>query len=106
MISQNQIDEIVEKIAMNYDPERILLFGSYANGNPNDDSDLDFIIIKNTDKPKHQRGREIRRFLIGSKVPIDLKVYTPQEFDSEQKSDFSFLSSVIKGTKILYERKN
>ena len=106
MISQNKIDDIVNKIAQNYNPEKILLFGSYANGQPNDESDLDFIIIKDTDKPRHKRGREVRKFLIGSMVPIDLKIYTPGEFESEQKSGYSFLSSIIKGTKLLYERKD
>jgi predicted nucleotidyltransferase len=106
MISQSKIDDIVNKIAQNYDPEKILLFGSYANGQANEDSDLDFIIIKNTDKPRYKRGREVRKLLIGSMVPIDLKVYTPSEFESEQKSKYSFLSSVIEGTKLLYERKD
>ncbi len=106
MISQNKIDDIVNKIAQNYNPEKILLFGSYANGQPNDESDLDFIIIKDTDKPRHKRGREVRKFLIGSMVPIDIKIYTPDEFESEQKSGYSFLSSIIKGTKLLYERKD
>jgi predicted nucleotidyltransferase len=106
MISQNKIADIVNKIAQSYNPEKIFLFGSYANGRPNDDSDLDFIIIKNTDLPRHKRGREVRKLLIGAMVPIDLKVYTPSEFDSEQKLRYSFLSSVIEGTKLLYERKD
>ena len=106
MISQIKISNIVNKIAINYKPERILLFGSYAQGSANEDSDLDFIIIKQTDTPKHKRGREVRRFLIGSMVPIDLKIYTPQEFDTEKNIDYSFLNSAIKGAKVLYERKD
>ena len=53
MISKTKISDIVNKIAKNYDPDKIILFGSYATGTANDDSDLDFIIVKNTDKPKH-----------------------------------------------------
>jgi len=104
MISDKKINEIVNKIAKNYDPEKIYLFGSYANGFPDENSDLDFIIVKNTDKPKHKRGREVRKDLIGSMVPIDLKVYTPGEFESEQKSDYTFLNSIMKEIKLLYER--
>jgi len=63
MISRTKISDIVNKIAVNYKPERILLFGSYANDLANEDSDLDFIIIKKTDTPKHKRGREVRKFI-------------------------------------------
>ena len=46
MISKTKISNIVNRIAENYDPEKIILFGSYATGTANDDSDLDFIIVK------------------------------------------------------------
>lgn len=106
MISKAKISELVDKISQNYKPDRILLFGSYANGTANEDSDLDFIIIKQTSTPKHKRGREVRRFLLGSNVPIDLKIYTPSEFDSECILDYSFLNSAIKASEVLYERKD
>jgi len=105
MISNSKISDIVNKIAINYNPDKILLFGSYATGKATDDSDLDFIVIKNTDTPKQKRGREIRRYLLGSLVPIDLKIYTPDEFTQESHNDYSFLSSAIKDSKIVYERK-
>ena len=105
MISNSKISEIINKIAQHCDPEKILLFGSYANGTADEDSDLDFIIVKQTDLPKHKRGREVRKHLIGSMVPMDLKIYTPLEYESELKLNYSFLNSVIKESKILYERK-
>ena len=106
MKNNTKIFQIVEKIVNNYDPEKILLFGSYAKGNADIDSDLDLIIIKNTKTPKHKRGREIRKYLYGSLLPIDLKVYTPDELENEINSNYSFLNSVIKDIKSLYERKN
>jgi len=105
MITQNKINEVVNKIALNYQPEKIILFGSYAFGTPNEDSDLDLIIIKNTDTPEQKRGWEVRKFLIGSLVPMDILIYTPKEFEDELKSKYSFVSSVISETKLLYERK-
>ena len=104
MISKTKISDIVNKIAKNYDPDKIILFGSYANGTANEDSDLDFIIIKKTDKPKHKRGREVRRFLLGAMIPIDLKIYTPNEFENEKNYNFSFLNSAIKNSMVIYER--
>jgi predicted nucleotidyltransferase len=43
MIETGQINEIVNRIASNYNPQKIILFGSYALGNYNENSDLDFI---------------------------------------------------------------
>ena len=103
MITNLQIEEIKEKIAEAYKPEKIYLFGSYASGFPNQDSDLDLIIVKETNLPKHKRGCEVRKFLFGVKVPMDLKVYTPAEFESGKNNQYSFLYSAMKGSKLLYD---
>jgi len=106
MIETRQIDDIVNRIAVNYKPEKIILFGSYARGNYNEDSDLDFILIKDTIAPKHKRGLEVRRLFYGLPVSMDIKIYTTSEFTNELLNQFSFLSSAIKESKILYERKD
>jgi predicted nucleotidyltransferase len=81
------------------------LFGSYAHGNHSDNSDLDFILVKDTNAPKHKRGIEVRRLFYGLPVPMDFKIYTSAEFDAELSNQYSFLSSAIKGSRLLYERK-
>ncbi len=106
MIGRKQINDIVNRIADNYKPEKIILFGSYARGNYNEDSDLDFILIKNTSTPKHKRGLEVRRLFYGLPIPMDFKIYTTSEFVNELSNQYSFLSSAIKDSKILYERKD
>lgn len=104
MIGNEEIDEIVNKIVKNYHPEKIILFGSYAKGNITDDSDLDFILIKDTDIPKHKRGIEVRRLFYGLPIPLDFKIYSLTEFNEELSNKFSFLNSAIKGSRVLYER--
>lgn len=106
MIAVQQINEIVNRIAVNYHPEKIILFGSYAKGTNNEESDLDFILIKNTSAPKHKRGIEVRRLFYGLPIPIDFKIYTASEFNNELANQYSFLSSAIKDSKVLYERKD
>jgi predicted nucleotidyltransferase len=106
MIETRQINDIVNRIALNYNPEKIILFGSYAQGNFSDDSDLDFILVKNTNIPKHKRGIEIRRLFYGLPIPMDFKIYTSSEFSKELSNQYSFLNSAIKGSKVLYERKD
>jgi len=104
MIENSKINEIVDKIALRFNPDKIFLFGSYASGNPGLDSDLDLLIIQESDQPRHYRGFEIRKSLIGSGVPMDIIVYTPSEFESEKNTKFSFIHSAIKTSKVLYER--
>ena len=79
MIRQDKIFEIINKIVLGYNPDKIILFGSHALGNPNDNSDLDLLVIKDTDLPRPQRTVLVRKMLYGAMVPIDLIVYTPKE---------------------------
>ncbi|MCL4484646.1 MAG: nucleotidyltransferase domain-containing protein [Bacteroidetes bacterium] len=104
MIETTKINEIVNRIAIRFNPDKIILFGSYAAGNPNNDSDIDLLIIKDTDLPRHKRSFDIQKSLIGSMIPMDILVYTTKEFEQERKEKSSFLFSAIKTSKILYER--
>ncbi len=104
MIDLNKINEITNRIATKFNPDRIILFGSYANGTQKEESDLDLLIIQDTDLPPQKRGFDIRMSLMGIMIPFDILIYTKSEFDQEKKNRFSFLSSVIKNSKVLYER--
>ena len=67
MNDQDQIrvilEEIVKKIVIGYSPLKIILFGSYAYGMPTEDSDIDLLIIKETDKRPIDRWMEVKRLL-------------------------------------------
>lgn len=104
MIGNDKISEIINKIVLGYNPDKIILFGSYAAGNPNDDSDLDLFVIKESDLPRPQRTVQVRKMLYGSMVPIDLIVYTPQEINDSKENKFSFVYKVLSTGKTLYER--
>jgi uncharacterized protein len=105
LIDNNTITNIVYRIATNTHPDKIFLFGSYATGQANEDSDIDLLIIKDTIEPRHKRSIEIQRLLKGTKIPVDIKVYTNDEFESEKINNYSFVNSAIQGAKLLYERK-
>jgi len=106
MIGTDKISDIVKKIVSEYNPDKIILFGSYATGNPNEDSDLDLFVIKETDLPRPQRTVQVRKMIYGSMVPIDLIVYTPKEIDESRNNRFGFVYEVLNTGKILYERAN
>jgi len=99
-----KIDEISKKIVKEIAPEKIILFGSYANGSPTNESDIDLIIVNKTSLPKHKRGIEIRRLFYRQLIPLDIKVYTPEEFEDELSNHYSFLYSAIQNSILLYER--
>ena len=104
MIAESKIAEVVDKIAKGFNPEKIILFGSYAAGNANDDSDLDLIIVQETSLPVLERGKDIRFSLLGTKIAFDLLLFTKKEFNERKKNKYSFLNSALKTSKILYER--
>ena len=104
MIETSKINDIVNRIADKFNPDKIILFGSYAVGNPNNDSDLDLLIIKDSYLTKYKRSFDIQKWLIGSMVPMDILLYTNQEFEEEMKVKNSFLNSAIRTSKVLYER--
>lgn len=95
---------VVEKIKKNYQPQKIIVFGSYAWGRPTKDSDIDLFIIKRTKKNHRERALQIRRLLReeNALVGMDLLVYTPEEFAKRIEIGDSFLSEILKKGKVLY----
>jgi uncharacterized protein len=105
MIDKKTISNIVIRIATNIHPDKIYLFGSYATGQANEDSDIDLLVVKDSSEPKYKRNIEIQRLLIGSKLPVDIVVYTNEEFEKEKYSQHSFVNLAIQGAQLMYERK-
>jgi len=102
MITSEQINEVVEKIVINVNPEKIYLFGSYANGKPTVDSDLDLLVIKDTDAPIYKRNTEVKKYLRGMKIPLDLFVYTPSEVNQFKDSKTAFVNQILEKGKLVY----
>ncbi|MEW6619481.1 MAG: nucleotidyltransferase domain-containing protein [bacterium] len=102
IVTQEQIDEVKRRIVENIKPEKIILFGSYASGNPTKDSDLDILIIKESNLPRYKRGREIRKYLRGLKIAIDLLVYTKEEIQKWSDVKPAFITTVMEKGKVIY----
>ncbi len=101
---QETLDQILETIIVHYRPEKIILFGSLASGQVGEWSDLDLVIIKETDKPFLQRSEEVA-LLCMAPVGIDYLVYTPAEFAQMIASRNPFIvEEVLQKGKVLYER--
>ena len=102
MINNQDINKIVSKIVTNINPDKIILFGSYAYGSPNEDSDLDLLVIKDMAVEKHKRGREIRKYLRGTKVPLDLLIYTNEEVEELKNDKNAFISQILEKGRVLH----
>lgn len=103
MITQEQINEITEKIVRSFKPQKIILFGSYANGKPTEESDLDLLIIKDSDFPSRLQNRKVRKILSDLKIPIDVIVKTPEEFQTYRDIIGTVIYPANKFGKVVYE---
>jgi len=98
------LPEAVQHIVQTLNPEKIILFGSYAEGTPSEDSDVDLLVIMETDASSKDRSWAVSRLLLPRPFPVDILVKTPQEIDlAVQRGDF-FIKDVISRGKVLYER--
>ncbi len=102
MTAQEDIKKIAEQIRRDYDPEKIILFGSFVWGEPNLDSDIDLFIIKETDNTR-KTAMDIDGSIFPRKFPIDILVYDPKQVE-KRKSNF-FIKNILDNGKILYARK-
>ena len=107
MVTPDQITQLVKEIADGYKPEKIYLFGSYANGIPNKDSDLDLFIVKETKTRKIYRIEEVLNSLNINEFPligIDFIIYTPQELEGVKNHVVNIANIALKTGKVMYER--
>ena len=79
--TQEQIREMVQRIVRQFTPEKIILFGSHARGDAGPDSDVDLLIVMPVAGSKREKAVEIGVALHAIRVPKDLIVVTPEEFE-------------------------
>ncbi len=101
---QQTINKIVEKLKRDYQPEKIILFGSCARGDVRKWSDIDMLIVKDSDKPRRKRATEVLNVVgdIHYTIPFEPVVFTPGEF--ERGRDHFFIREIVNEGKTLYER--
>jgi len=104
-MSPNEIDILINEIVAGYHPEKIYLFGSYARGKQNTDSDIDLFIVKDTNKRKLERNREVRRCIKSyPKMGLDIFVFTPLELQLSLTETVNIGKEAVTTGKLVYER--
>lgn len=104
-VIEEKINEIKDKIVREYKPEKIILFGSWAWGTPHADSDIDLLVVMESDKPRIERQRDVLDAIHPSYVPVDVLVHTPKELEeSINKKGNLFLEDIVRNGKVLYTK--
>ena len=97
------MDEIVDRIVKTVHPHKIILFGSRARGESRPDSDIDLLVIADSDEPRYRRSRVLYGALRDIRAPMDIVVYTPEEVAEWSEVRQAFVTTAVREGKALYE---
>jgi predicted nucleotidyltransferase len=101
------LPQAIKRIVSELKPEKIILFGSYAHGNPAPDSDVDLLVVMETKAKQAERYVAVSRLLRPRQFPVDIIVKTPREVEEAMqggKDNSFFIREIIKKGKVLYDR--
>lgn len=97
-----EVKRYLTVLAEQYRPQKVLLFGSMAGGETGEWSDLDLVIIKETDRRFLDRTKEVMQ-LLRPRVGVDILVYTPAEFERLSRERAFVRDEIVGKGKVLYE---
>jgi predicted nucleotidyltransferase len=108
MVTESIIQQLLDRIKQ-FDPEKVILFGSYANGTPSNESDIDLFVVKNIDKQDIRQARiEIRRSLFNivwnNKIEVDLFVDNEEHINYRINIGDKFYEEIATKGKVLYAK--
>ncbi|MDT3424853.1 putative nucleotidyltransferase [Paenibacillus forsythiae] len=101
---ERTLRRITEMIVRCSGPDEVLLFGSYAKGQDNGDSDLDILVIGHFRGPPSLRGNEIRQWLRRYPIGVDLHLMTREEIEAGLRQPYGFVRSILSSSVVLYTK--
>jgi predicted nucleotidyltransferase len=104
MIDPRILEEATRRLASRFDPERIILFGSYARGTADDRSDVDLLVIGRFEGDRRALTVAMDRALRGLGLARDIVVMTPEEFEEDRHVPGTIARPASREGKVLYER--
>src|SRR5262249_56889705 len=98
----SQIRNLCERIACEFDPEKIILFGSRAYGNPTSESEIDLLVVMPyTGSPLRKAGEILSR--LQAWMPVDLIVRSAEDIEQRLKLGDRFMQEILERGKGMYE---
>ena len=102
---QNALREVTRRIVETARPQRIVLFGSAAQGKMTRDSDLDLLVIMRGSVHRRQMAQKIQRSLHGVALPVDVVVLTEEDVRKDAKGSFSIIRPALNEGQVIYDAK-
>ena len=100
---KENLERIVLDLKEKYNPNKVILFGSYASGKIKNFSDLDLLIIKDTKSKFFDRLREVTK-ICNYDIGVDFLVYTPEEYEDQLNNNLFFKEEVVSKGKVIYAK--
>ncbi|MBI3443587.1 nucleotidyltransferase domain-containing protein [Candidatus Woesebacteria bacterium] len=101
---QEEVKQLVERVITVYQPEKIIAFGTTASGYVDEQSDIDLLVVKNTEKPFWERVKDVLPLYDGFRS-FDVSVLTPYELGQAREKGWYFITEeILNKGKTLYER--
>lgn len=104
VVDEAVLSEIVRRLVEAIEPDKIILFGSRARGDCHPQSDVDLLIVKPSEKPRHRRAGEAYRALSGIGVPTDILWFTEEEIDQWSEVKYHVATRARREGRVLYEK--
>ena len=104
MVSEQTLNEITRRLVDKFHPVSVILFGSQARGTSRDGSDIDLIVICEHFANRNDLEASMYAALRGIDVPIDVLVFTPEEFAAERDLPGTFAQPAAREGRVLYGR--
>lgn len=98
------LNKMVKRLVRRFNPEQIILFGSYARGTARADSDIDLLVVLPIKGSKRAKQVEMRMALHDIPVPKDIVVVTPDEFARQRHIAGTLVKPALREGKVLYVR--
>ena len=105
MVEMKRIRDLTTQIAREFNPDRIILFGSHAYGEPSNDSDVDILVVLSFKGKPVRKAIEIRN-RINARMPLDLIVRTPEQLAERLAQNDWFMREIVERGRTLYESNN
>ena len=102
-VTEAMLEDITRKIVSAFQPEQVVLFGSYAYGDPGEDSDVDLLVIMDSEATPAERSALISQVCRPRYIAMDILVRTPAEIEKRLEGFDPFLEEILGNGRVLYK---
>ncbi len=104
LVAKETIQTIADRIVQTFAPERIVLFGSYAYGSPTPDSDLDLLVVMESEGTSAWRSTQVAKAVRPRYISPSVLVYTPDEIKHRLDIGDPYVRTILQKGQVIYER--